>query len=312
MEQLKFIISEEEQEQRIDLFISENIPDISRSYIQKLISEEMVKVNSRKIKANYRLKENDLIEVILPDPEPLVIMPEDIPIEIIYEDNDLLVVNKPVDMVVHPAVGNYSGTLVNALLFHCQDLSGINGKLRPGIVHRIDKDTSGLLVVAKNDISHQNLALQFKEHSVERAYLALVHGVVTEPGGIIDAPIGRHPTDRKKMAVTLKNSKSAITKYLVKERFSQHSFLECRLDTGRTHQIRVHMAYINHPLVGDPLYGFTKRDTLGFIGQALHAFLIGFEHPRTKEKLSFQADLPEHFHNILTNCRKEDYSGEKY
>ena len=202
-------------------------------------------------------------------------------------------------MVVHPAAGNYTGTLVNALLYHCQDLSGINGKLRPGIVHRIDKDTSGLLVVAKNDNSHQDLARQFKEHSIDRAYYALVHGIVAEPGGIIDAPIGRHPTDRKKMAVTLKNSKKAITKYIVKERFKNYTFLECRLETGRTHQIRVHLAYLKHPLVGDPLYGNNKRDNLGFPGQALHAYLIGFDHPRTKERLTFKVDLPNHYLGIL-------------
>lgn len=307
MDKFRFIIEEDEQEQRLDLFISESIKEISRSYIQKLIAEELIKVNNKKTKANYRLKKGDLIEAIIPDPEPIVIKPEEIPLEIVYEDSDLLVVNKPVDMVVHPAAGNYSGTLVNALLYHCQELSEINGKLRPGIVHRIDKDTSGLLLVAKNDICHQDLALQLKEHSVERAYLALVHGLVVEPGGIIDAPIGRHPTDRKKMAVTLKNSKTAITKYLVKERFQHHTFVECGLETGRTHQIRVHMAYINHPLVGDPLYGFNKRDNLGFWGQALHAYLIGFQHPRTKERLTFQIDLPGHFQAILENLCKGEF-----
>jgi len=307
MEKLTFIIAEDEQEQRLDIFVSENIEEISRSYIQNLISEELIKVNGKKIKPNYRLKEGDLVEATIPDPRPLVIEAEDIPLEIIYEDSDLLVVNKPINMVVHPAAGNYSGTLVNALLFHCQDLSGINGKLRPGIVHRIDKDTTGLLMVAKNDISHQELARQLKEHTVDRAYLALVHGVVTEPGGIIDAPVGRHTTERKKMAVTLKNSKSAITKYMVKERFHDHSFIECRLETGRTHQIRVHMSYINHPLVGDSLYGYNKRSNLGFSGQALHAYLIGFEHPRTKERLQFQVDLPDNYQEVLNNLRKEDF-----
>lgn len=306
MEIYKFIVGEDEQEQRIDLFIAENIEEISRSYIQKLISEEAVTVNGKKVKPNYRLKVGDRIEASIPDPTPIVIEPENIPLEIIYEDNDLLVINKPVDMVVHPAPGNYSGTLVNALLYHCKDLSGINGKMRPGIVHRIDKDTSGLLLVAKNDFSHQSLAAQLKEHNIERAYLALVHGVIAEPGGIIDAPIGRHPTERKKMAVTLKNSKQAITKYFVKERFNNYTFLECRLETGRTHQIRVHMAYINHPLVGDPLYGYVKRDNLGFSGQALHAYLIGFDHPRTKERLTFQIDLPIHYQAVLEYLRKEN------
>ncbi|KJS19149.1 MAG: pseudouridine synthase [Clostridiaceae bacterium BRH_c20a] len=307
MDKLTFIVEEDEQEQRLDVFISENVEEISRSYIQKLISEELIKVNGKKVKPNYRLKEEDLIEAVIPDPQPLVIEAENIPLEIVYEDSDLLVVNKPINMVVHPAAGNYSGTLVNALLYHCQDLSGINGKLRPGIVHRIDKDTSGLLMVAKNDISHQQLARQLKEHTVDRAYLALVHGIVTEPGGIIDAPVGRHPIERKKMAVTLKNSKNAITKYMVKERFRDYSFVECRLETGRTHQIRVHMAYISHPLVGDSLYGYNKRNSLGFDGQALHAYLIGFEHPRTKEKLHFQVDLPDNYQGILDNLRKEDF-----
>jgi 23S rRNA pseudouridine1911/1915/1917 synthase len=302
----KFIIDEEEHEQRLDLFIAENIEKLSRTYIQKLITEGFVTVNGKDAKANYRLKSGDLIEATIPEPVPLVIEPEDIPLEIVYEDNDILVVNKPVNMVVHPAAGNYSGTLVNALLYHCQDLSGINGKLRPGIVHRIDKDTSGLLVVAKNDLSHQNLAAQLKEHSVDRAYLALVHGIVTEPGGIIEAPIGRHPTERKRMAVTLKNSKEAITKYIVKERFNNYTFLECRLETGRTHQIRVHLAYLNHPLVGDPLYGLKKRNNLGFPGQALHAYLIGFNHPRTKERLTFQVDLPNHYRAVLEKLRKEE------
>lgn len=306
MDNYKFIIDEEEHEQRLDLFIAENIEKLSRTYIQKLITEGFVTVNGKDAKANYRLKSGDLIEATIPEPVPLVIEPEDIPLEIVYEDNDILVVNKPVNMVVHPAAGNYSGTLVNALLYHCQDLSGINGKLRPGIVHRIDKDTSGLLVVAKNDLSHQNLAAQLKEHSVDRAYLALVHGIVTEPGGIIEAPIGRHPTERKRMAVTLKNSKEAITKYIVKERFNNYTFLECRLETGRTHQIRVHLAYLNHPLVGDPLYGLKKRNNLGFPGQALHAYLIGFNHPRTKERLTFQVDLPNHYRAVLEKLRKEE------
>lgn len=307
MENYKFVIDEDEQEQRIDIFIAENIEELSRSYIQKLITEEAIKVNGNKTKSNYRLKIGDQIEANIPDPEPIIIAAENIPLEIVYEDNDLLVVNKPVNMVVHPAAGNYTGTLVNALLYHCQDLSGINGKLRPGIVHRIDKDTSGLLVVAKNDNSHQDLARQFKEHSIDRAYYALVHGIVAEPGGIIDAPIGRHPTDRKKMAVTLKNSKKAITKYIVKERFKNYTFLECRLETGRTHQIRVHLAYLKHPLVGDPLYGNNKRDNLGFPGQALHAYLIGFDHPRTKERLTFKVDLPNHYLGILENLRKEEF-----
>ncbi|MFZ5943857.1 MAG: RluA family pseudouridine synthase [Bacillota bacterium] len=305
MESFTFIISDEEQDQRLDVFISTNIQGISRSYVQKLIGEGQIKVNNNVVKSNYNLKEEDIILAEIPEPLPVVIEPENIPLDIVFEDRDLVVVNKPAGMVVHPAAGNYSATLVNALLFHCKDLSGINGIMRPGIVHRIDKDTSGLLVISKNDATHRGLANQFKEHSIERAYLALVQGVVTEPGGIIDAPIGRHTSDRKKMAVTMKNSKTAITRYMVKERFKSQTFVECRLETGRTHQIRVHMAYINHPVVGDPLYGY-KKNNLGFTGQALHAYLLGFIHPIKGEKLEFTVDLPELFNTTLENLRREE------
>lgn len=305
MNKITLEISQDDQGQRLDTFIAENIEELSRSYVQKLIAEGAITVNEKTVKANYKLKENDLVIAKIPDPQPIKIEPENIPLDIIYEDSDLLVVNKPVDMVVHPAHGNYSGTLVNALLAHCQDLSGINGRLRPGIVHRIDKDTSGLLLIAKNDFAHRGLASQLKEHSVDRAYLALVHGVVTEPGGIIDAPIGRHSSDRKKMAVTLKNSKNALTRYFVKERFAKYTLVECHLETGRTHQIRVHLAYISHPLVGDPMYGYRKNN-LGFSGQALHAYLIGFSHPRTGERLQFSTDLPQKFAQTLQVLRKEE------
>lgn len=305
MEKFTFTIGEEFQDQRLDVFISENLETISRAYAQRLIGDGSITVNGKTMKANYKLKENDYIVALIPEPQPIIIKPEDIPLDIIYEDRDLLVVNKPVDMVVHPAAGNYSGTLVNALLYHCRDLSGINGKLRPGIVHRIDKDTSGLLMVAKNDFTHQELAKQLKEHTVDRAYLALVHGVVTEPGGIIDAPIGRHPSERKKMAVTLRNSKNALTKYFTKERFNKYSLVECNLETGRTHQIRVHMAYINHPVVGDPLYGFRKNN-LGFSGQALHAYLLGFTHPRSQKPMQFTVNFPEFFQTTIDNLRKEE------
>ena len=304
MDRITFNISNEEQDQRLDSFLAENLDDISRSYIQRLISEGYVTVNGKQVKPGYKIKEDDLILAEIPEPEPITIKPEDIPLDIIYEDKDLLVVNKPAGMVVHPASGNYTGTLVNALLAHCQDLSGINGKLRPGIVHRIDKDTSGLLVVAKNDFTHVHLAKQFKEHSIDRAYLALVQGVVAEPGGIIDAPIGRHPSNRKKMAVVLNNSKKAVTKYFVRKRYANHSLLECRLETGRTHQIRVHLAYINHPVVGDPLYGFRKNN-LGFTGQALHAYLLGFAHPRKQERLEFSVELPKNFLEILERLERE-------
>ncbi|MBQ1187476.1 MAG: RluA family pseudouridine synthase, partial [Peptococcaceae bacterium] len=224
--------------------------------------------------------------------------PEPMDLDIVYEDSDLLIVNKPVGLVVHPAHGHYSGTLVNGLLAHCTDLSGINGKMRPGIVHRIDKDTSGLLMIAKNDLAHQHLAEQLKAHSIKRAYYALVQGVISEPAGLVDAPIGRHEVDRKKMAVTFKNSKEARTHYYVKERFAKNTFIECRLETGRTHQIRVHMAYLGHPLVGDPLYG-TRKNNLDFPGQALHAYALGFVHPRTGEELYFEAPIPEHFQSVL-------------
>ncbi|SMB93280.1 ribosomal large subunit pseudouridine synthase D [Desulfonispora thiosulfatigenes DSM 11270] len=297
--------SEENEGQRLDAFLSENIEEISRSYIQKLIKDENIKVNNQPVKSNYKIKATDSIIAIIPEPETIDIKAEEIPLDIIYEDDDVLVINKAVGMVVHPAVGNYTQTLVNALLYHCKDLSGINGKLRPGIVHRIDKDTSGLLMVAKNDHAHQGLANQLKDHSVDRAYMALVHGVVTEPGGIIDAPIGRHPNDRQKMAVTLKNSKEAVTKYYVKERFTKYTLVECKLETGRTHQIRVHMSYINHPLVGDITYGW-KKNNLGLNGQALHAYMLGFVHPRTGEKLNFTVPMPDYFQNTLSELRKEE------
>ena len=304
MDCLEFRITAENVGERLDSFLTENIEGVSRAYLQKLIAQQMVLVNTRGAKANYRLKLADHILVNIPEAEPLEIQPENIALDIIYEDEDVLVVNKPQGMVVHPAHGHYSGTLVNALLYHCQDLSGINGKLRPGIVHRIDKDTSGLLMIAKNDMAHQSLAAQLEEHSVERAYIALVQGIISESGGVVDAPIGRHENDRKKMAVTLNHSKEARTKYVVKKRFSQPTLIECRLETGRTHQIRVHMAYIGHPLVGDPLYG-QRKNNLHFEGQALHAYLLGFIHPRTGEKLSFQVPLPSLFAEELRTLERE-------
>lgn len=257
-------------------------------------------MNDKTVKANYKIKTGDTLQISIPDAAPIDILPEAMDLDIVYEDSDLLVVNKPIGLVVHPAHGHYSGTLVNGLLAHCHDLSGINGKMRPGIVHRIDKDTSGLLVVAKNDLAHQHLAAQLKEHNMKRAYYALVQGVISEPAGLVDAPIGRHATDRKKMAVTFKNSKEARTHYYVKERFDQQTLIECRLETGRTHQIRVHMAYLGYPLVGDPLYG-TRKNNLDFPGQALHAYALGFMHPRTGENLYFEAPLPAHFQTVLKN-----------
>lgn len=283
---------------RLDTYLAAILDGISRSYIQKLISEQRILINSRPVKANYKIKTADQVFVEIPEAAPIDILPEPMDLDIVYEDGDMLIVNKPMGMVVHPAHGHYHGTLVNGLLAHCTDLSGINGKMRPGIVHRIDKDTSGLLMIAKNDMAHQHLAAQLKEHSTKRAYYALVQGVLSEPAGLIDAPIGRHETERKKMAVNLKNGKEARTHYYVKERFARNTFIECRLETGRTHQIRVHMAYLGHPLVGDPLYG-TRKSNLDFPGQALHAYALGFIHPRTEEPLYFEAPLPQHFQTVL-------------
>ena len=291
-------ITAEENGTRLDSYLAEELEGISRSYLQKLIGEGLILVNQKTVKSNYKVKTGDSVLVQIPEAAPVDIQPEAMDLDIVYEDSDLLIVNKPVGLVVHPAHGHYSGTLVNGLLAHCTDLSGINGKMRPGIVHRIDKDTSGLLMIAKNDMAHQHLAAQLKEHSIKRAYYALVQGVISEPAGLVDAPIGRHETDRKKMAVTFKNSKEARTHYYVKERFAKNSFIECRLETGRTHQIRVHMAYLGHPLVGDPLYG-TRKNNLDFPGQALHAYALGFVHPRTGEELYFEAPLPEHFQSVL-------------
>ncbi|AGL02608.1 RluA family pseudouridine synthase [Desulfoscipio gibsoniae] len=275
---------------RLDVFVAFKEEQLSRSFVQKLIGDGAVTVNQEAVRANYRLKEGDTVAVVVPPPVELKVCPEPIPLDIFYEDKDIIVVNKPRGMVVHPAEGNYSGTLVNALLHHCQDLSGINGVLRPGIVHRIDKDTSGLLMVAKNDLAHEHLAGQLKEHTVRRGYLALVHGVLTSDLGVVDAPIGRHPRERQKMAVTNRNGKAAVTHYRVLNRAGNYTLLQLRLETGRTHQIRVHMAYIGYPLVGDTKYGPNKSHLLD--GQFLHAYLLGFVHPRSGEYLEFTAPLP--------------------
>jgi len=301
MEQEYIIITEENVGQRIDAFLAQEYP-YSRSYFQKLLGEGAIKANEKAVKANYKLKLNDELELTIPEPEDLKIEPKQMDLDIIYEDGDVLVINKPSGMVVHPAHGHFNDTMVNGLLYHCKDLSGINGVLRPGIVHRIDRDTSGLLMVAKNDLAHQSLAEQLREHSVERAYLALVHGNLPEPAGLVDAPIGRHATERKKMAVVF-GGKEARTHYKVKERFGQYTFIECRLETGRTHQIRVHMAYLGHPLVGDELYGY-KKNNLGFCGQALHAYVLGFTHPTTGERLRFSVSLPSDYANELEKLRR--------
>lgn len=287
---------------RLDVALAEKTKK-SRSFIQNLIGDNRVLVNGQVRKANYKIQEEDEVEISFPQPRELDVLPENIDLEIVYEDNDLLVVNKPQGMVVHPAPGAWNGTMVNALLYHCQSLSGINGVIRPGIVHRIDKDTSGLLVVAKNDDAHNKLALQIKEHSVNRSYLAIVHGVLSEPSGTIDAPIGRDPKDRKKMAVVFKNSKEATTHYSVLERFYQFTEIRAVLETGRTHQIRVHLAYLKHPVLGDPLYG-PKKNPFGLTGQVLHAETLGFIHPNTGEKMEFTAEPPKSFLDVRTRLKQ--------
>lgn len=286
---------------RIDKFLAEQFEEWSRTQIQLWIKDELVLVNGAPVKANYKIAESDEVVLKVPPQKELEVEAEYIPLNVVFEDKDVIVVNKQRGMVVHPAPGHYSGTLVNALLHHCKDLSGINGVLRPGIVHRIDKDTSGLIMAAKNDLAHESLADQLKEHSVHRIYVALVHGVIPHDIGTIEAPIGRDPHDRKKMTVTDKNSKHAITHFVVKERFNGYSLVECKLETGRTHQIRVHMQYIDHPLVGDPLYG--ARKSLEIDGQALHAKTLGFKHPRTGEYLEFDSELPEDMVKLIEELR---------
>ncbi|WP_346868412.1 MULTISPECIES: RluA family pseudouridine synthase [unclassified Clostridium] len=298
-----YTIEEENVGKRLDLFISENDVDMSRSFVQGIIEKQQVKVNGQIRKSNYKLKVGDRVQVELAEPVELQVEAEDIPLDIIYEDSDVIVINKPQDMVVHPAPGNYTGTLVNGLLHHCKDLSGINGVIRPGIVHRIDKDTSGVLVVAKNDKSHNSLAMQLKDHSMKRTYYAIVEGIVKEEEGTVRTNIGRHPIERIKMAV-VKDGKEAITNYKVLERFKSNTLVECRLETGRTHQIRVHMAHLHHPLIGDQVYGY-KKQKFKLQGQALHAKNLGFIHPTTGEYMEFDSQLPEYFQDILDKLRKE-------
>ena len=301
MEELIFKITYEEVNKRIDKYLSEVIENKSRSFIQGLIDNDNIKVNDKLIKSNYKLKLNDIIEVNLPEPLELEVKAEDIKLDIVYEDHDVIVVNKPQGMVVHPAPGNYTGTLVNALLYHCKDLSGINGVIRPGIVHRIDKDTSGILVVAKNDNSHNFLAAQLKDHSMKREYYALVEGRVKNDIGTINEKLGRDPKDRIKMAI-VKEGREAITHYEVLENYDYTTLVKCNLETGRTHQIRVHMAHIGHPLVGDPVYGY-KKSKFKLMGQMLHAKTLGFVHPTTKEFLEFSTELPSYFKNIIEKLR---------
>ena len=301
-----FVIRVEKEDAgvRIDKLLADKAEGLTRSHIQKLISEHQVTVCQNAVKANYKVREGDIVSVLIPELKEPEIEAEDIPIEIVYEDDDMLVVDKPQGMVVHPAAGNYSGTLVNALLYRCGDtLSGINGEKRPGILHRIDKDTSGLLMVAKNDKAHLALSEQIKAHSLTRAYKALVHGGFSADRGTIDKPIGRHPTERKKMTVTEHNSKEAVTHYNVLERFGAYTFIECILETGRTHQIRVHMSNGGHPIVGDKTYG-VKKEEFNLAGQLLHAYKIGFIHPTTGKYLEFSSNLPDYFEKVLYNLRK--------
>ena len=298
MQKETFEVEYEYEGERLDKYVSILFPEQSRSFFQKLIKDGNVSVNDKIQKANYRLKTEDLVTVEIPDAVETQILPEDIPLDILYEDDDLLVVNKPKGMVVHPSAGHYSGTLVNAIMYHCRDsLSGINGEIRPGIVHRIDMDTTGSLIVCKNDESHVFIAEQIKEHSVNRRYRGIVYGVVRDDEGTIHAPIGRHPVDRKKMAINEKNGKPAVTHYKVLERFGDYTYMQFKLETGRTHQIRVHMASIRHPLLGDTTYG--PKNAMGLTGQCLHARVLGFINPRTGENVEFEAQLPEYFQKLL-------------
>lgn len=286
-------------DERIDKFLSAQLPEQSRSYLQKIIKEGSVLVNGSPVKASYRMDDQDEVTIDLPELKEPEIEAENIPLNILYEDDDLLMVNKPKGMVVHPSAGHTTGTLVNAVMYHCkEDLSGINGVMRPGIVHRIDKDTTGVLVICKNDKAHNFVAEQLKEHSITRKYRAIVNGVIKEDEGTVNAPIGRHPTERKKMAINEKNGKHAVTHYRVLERFANHTYIECQLETGRTHQIRVHMASLHHPLLGDTVYG-SQKNPYHLEGQTLHAMVLGLIHPSTGSYLEVTAPLPEYFQKLL-------------
>ena len=280
------------------------MPDITRSYLQKLLKDGSVQMNGKPVKASTKTAVGAVIALTIPEPEEPEILPENIPLDILYEDSDVILINKPKNMVVHPAAGHYTGTLVNALMYHCRgDLSGINGVLRPGIVHRIDKDTTGVLIVCKNDRAHNALAEQLKEHSITRKYRAIVCGNLKEDEGTVDAPLGRHPQDRKKMAIVRSGGKRAVTHYRVLERFGNDTYIECQLETGRTHQIRVHMASLGHPLLGDEIYGRAKSP-FKLEGQTLHAMVLGFIHPTTGDYMEFEAPLPEYFEKLLEKLRK--------
>lgn len=302
-ELISLCVDEESSGERADKLLSAVLPDYSRSFTQNLFAENLVFCKGKAISKSFKVKAGDKLEFTVPEPKMLSLEPEDVELDIMYEDSDLLVVNKPRGMVVHPAPGNYSGTLVNALLHHCKgNLSGINGVIRPGIVHRIDKDTSGLLLVAKNDNAHVSLSAQIKEHSLLREYRAVIHGKLKEQSGIVDAPIGRSASDRKKMCVTDRNSKNAVTHYEVLEEYKDFSFLRLRLETGRTHQIRVHMAYLGHPVAGDPVYG-PKNGVTKLGGQCLHAGLLGFVHPVSGEFIRTEAPLPDYFTDFIRRIK---------
>lgn len=299
MDRFCFEITENEDGERVDKCLATLIDSLSRSYIQRLIKDEAVRVNGSPVKGSYRVKQEDQLEFELPEAVEPDIEPEDIPLDILYEDKDVIVVNKPKGMVVHPAAGHYSGTLVNALMFHCgKELSGINGCMRPGIVHRIDMDTTGSVIACKNDVAHNCIAEQLKEHSLTRRYVAICHGILREDEGTIDRPIGRHPTERRKMAVNERNGKRAVTHYRVLQRFRDYTYIECSLETGRTHQIRVHMASLGHPLLGDAVYS-NRKSPYKLQGQTLHAKILGFRHPSTGEYIETEAPLPEYFEHLL-------------
>lgn len=299
----EFLVEEDEEGDRLDVYLADQFVDMSRSYIQKIIKDKKVTVNGKIEKAKYLVKEEDKIVIEIPKPKVLEVVPQDIPIEIVYEDDDIIIVNKPQGMVVHPAPGNYEGTLVNAILYHCKgNLSSINGVIRPGIVHRIDKDTSGILMIAKNNNAHNCLAEQLKDHSITREYEFICHGVFKEDNVTVDRPIGRNPKDRLKMAI-VPNGKRAVTHFEVIERFNGYTHVRARIETGRTHQIRVHAMSINHPLVGDPVYG-PKNSKIKLNGQALHAKKLGFIHPTTKEYIEFDSELPDYFQKLLEKLRK--------
>lgn len=300
----EFVVEESQENERIDKYLSLQLEEVTRSFIQKLIKDNMVLVNSKVVKANYKVSLNDVIQLTIPEPEPLEVIAEDIPLNIVYEDADIIIINKGKNMVVHPAPGHLTGTLVNGLLYHCrEELSGINGVMRPGIVHRIDRNTTGLLVVCKNDKAHNSLAQQLKVHSITRKYIAIVHGCFKDNEGVVEGPIGRHPNDRKKMAINPKNGKPAITHYRVLEQYgNKYSLIECQLETGRTHQIRVHMASIGHPLLGDDVYGPAKCP-YALEGQTLHAKILGFIHPTTNSYMEFEAPLPEYFSELINKLK---------